>query len=1023
MTTRSWIRKLFGAQAPPPVPATGRGRNRGVNNRARLALEALEDRLAPASFTVVNLSDADPGSLRQAVLGADVSPGASTINFRPGLTGTINLASGELLVTAADLTVTGPGASNLTVSGNHASRVFEIAHGTTASLSGLSISGGASDFGAGILNGGALTVSNSTLSGNSASNAGGGITNVGTVTVSNSTLAGNSAGVDGGGIANFFAGTVTVGNSTLAGNSTGGNGGGIANSGGTVTVSTSTLSGNSAAGDGGGGIYNVGTVTVSTSTLSGNSATGGSGVTLFSGGGIYNVGTVTVSNSTLSGNSATGGSGGGISNRGTLTVSTSTLSGNSATGGSGVTLVSGGGIYNVGTVTVSNSTLSGNSAVFGGGIENSGAVTVSNSTLSGNSALEEGGGIDIFLVGTVTVGNSTLSGNSSAGYGGGIYNADTVTVGNSTLSGNSSGQGGGGIYNGWKVTVGNTVLAGNTDFLGGPDLFGSVTSQGHNLIGNISGVSGGSGWATSDLQNFDPLLGPLQNNGGPTQTMALLPGSRAIDAGDNNLVPAGVTTDQRGPGFNRIVDGTVDIGAFEVQPPTVSVTASVSAPVYGQAVTVTAALSYLGSPVTAGAVTFQEGTTVLASGVALNSSGQATYTTSSLSAAAHTLRAVYSGSPGFFASSGSTSLTIAPAPLSVTAADAGRAYGVANPALTGSVVGLQNNDPITAAYTTPAAPASPPGRYPIVPALSDGGTGRLANYTVTANNGTLTVTPAPLSATGVNVSATAGAPFSGAVATFPNADPFGNAASYRAVITWGDGSTSAGTITGTGGTLTVSGTHTYADPGSEAVGVQISHNLGYTTTATANSTATVSSLGLGVQAGLAGSIGFWQSPNGQALINSFNGGSTSTALSAWLATNFANLYGAGAGANDLTGQTNAQVAAFYQSQFALGGTKVEAQVLATALNVYATTASLGGPAGTAYGFTVSATGLGARSYNVGADGAAFGVANGTTRNVYQLLRAVDQRAAHGVLYNGDLTLRQQAADLFDALNQAGGIDA
>jgi hypothetical protein len=109
----------------------------------------------------------------------------------------------------------------------------------------------------------------------------------------------------------------------------------------------------------------------------------------------------------------------------------------------------------------------------------------------------------------------------------------------------------------------------------------------------------------------------------------------------------------------------VDIGAFEVQPPTVSVTASVSAPAYGQAVTFTATLSYLGSPVTAGTVTFQEGTTVLASGVALNSSGQATATTSSLSAAAHTLRAVYSGGPGFFASSGSTSLTIAQAPLSV----------------------------------------------------------------------------------------------------------------------------------------------------------------------------------------------------------------------------------------------------------------------------------------------------------------------------------------------------------------------
>ena len=83
--------------------------------------------------------------------------------------------------------------------------------------------------------------------------------------------------------------------------------------------------------------------------------------------------------------------------------------------------------------------------------------------------------------------------------------------------------------------------------------------------------------------------------------------------------------------------------------------------------------------------------------------------------------------------------------------------------------------------------------------------------------------------------------------------------------------------------------------------------------------------------------------------------------------------------------------------------------------------SLGGTAGQAYGFAVDAYGLGARSFNVGTDGAVFGVANDTTLNVYQLLRAVDSRAVNGVLYNGDAVLRQEAADLFDALNQAGGI--
>jgi hypothetical protein len=289
-----------------------------------------------------------------------------------------------------------------------------------------------------------------------------------------------------------------------------------------------------------------------------------------------------------------------------------------------------------------------------------------------------------------------------------------------------------------------------------------------------------------------------------------------------------------------------------------------------------------------------------------------------------------------------------------------------------------------------------------------------------AGSTVLTINPAPLLASAVNFSAIAGAPFSGTVATFINADPFGSAASYTAIITWGDGSTSTGTITGTG-TLSVSGSHTYADPGTEAMSVQISHNLGDTTTATVFPTATVTTLGQGVKHGLTADAGFWHNSSGQALINSLNGGSSTTALSAWLAASFPNLYGAGAGANNLSGQTNAQVAAFFQSQFALPSPTVEAQVLATALDVYATTLSLGGAAGQAYGFTVTATGLGADSYNVGSDGAAFGVANKTTLNVYELLKAVDSQAFDGVLYGGDKTLRNEANDLFSALNQAGSI--
>ena len=122
------------------------------------------------------------------------------------------------------------------------------------------------------------------------------------------------------------------------------------------------------------------------------------------------------------------------------------------------------------------------------------------------------------------------------------------------------------------MTIGNTIVAGNTAATSGPDALGTFASLGNNLIGE---TDGSSGWVGSDLtgtiaQPLNPLLAPLGNYGGPTQTMALLPGSPAIDAGNNALIPAGVTTDQRG--LPRIVNGVVDIGAFESSGFTIAVT-------------------------------------------------------------------------------------------------------------------------------------------------------------------------------------------------------------------------------------------------------------------------------------------------------------------------------------------------------------------------------------------------------------------------------------------------------------------
>src|SRR5262249_3908592 len=224
-----------------------------------------------------------------------------------------------------------------------------------------------------------------------------------------------------------------------------------------------------------------------------------------------------------------------------------------------------------GVLTVSDSTLSQNSArggfdfPFGGGIFNAGALAIRGSTLSGNGTSSDrvasGGGI--FNEGILTVSNSTLSGNTAQGglgdLGGGIANQGTLSLANSTIGGNEA-TFGGGIDNVGAVEMRNTILAGNGgEFSECPDLCGHVNSLGHNLIGT---TYGGSGYNDTDLLNVDPLLGPLQDNGRPTHTTAPAPGSRAIDAGDNTDAPP---WDQRGPGFPRIVNGVIDIGAFEVQ--------------------------------------------------------------------------------------------------------------------------------------------------------------------------------------------------------------------------------------------------------------------------------------------------------------------------------------------------------------------------------------------------------------------------------------------------------------------------
>src|ERR1017187_5059952 len=263
---------------------------------------------------------------------------------------------------------------------------------------------------------------------------------------------------------------------------------------------------------------------------------------------------------TISGGNASGTNGGGMLNiSSSPTLANLTFSGNNASS-------DGGGIYNSGgsSPTLTNLTFSVNNASVGGGIyKDRKSTRLTSVTFSGNNALN-GGGMDIDLSSSPTLTNVTFSGNASH-QGGGIFIGpnSSVSLTNVTMSGNSASILGGAIGNsGLTVNCKNTIIAQNSSPQY-PDGFGPVTSQGNNLIGNGTGTTGFTNGTNNDqvgtaASPINPLLAPLGNYGGTTQTMALLPGSPAINAGTSTGAP---TTDQRGD--SRV--GAVDIGAFESQ--------------------------------------------------------------------------------------------------------------------------------------------------------------------------------------------------------------------------------------------------------------------------------------------------------------------------------------------------------------------------------------------------------------------------------------------------------------------------
>jgi hypothetical protein len=291
--------------------------------------------------------------------------------------------------------------------------------------------------------------------------------------------------------------------------------------------------------------------------------------------GLQNDGTLKLIGVTVSGNTTTdypGGGGiynsGGAGFQGILDITNSVISSN------GCPVGSGGGIFNYyGTVTLTNTTVAGNTASDSAGIASNGVLSLTDVTVSGNTASTgDGGGIANGSIGTATLTNVTLSSNKAPNSGGaGMYNDGTATLTNVSIDNNIASDKGGGIESDLAshITIVNTILAGNSvtgSGATGPDAYGTFNSLGHNLIGKTDASTGWNGgdFAGTIAHPLAAKLGVLANNGGPTQTLLPFAGSAAIDHGFNALIPKNITTDQRG--LPRIANGTVDIGAVEVQP-------------------------------------------------------------------------------------------------------------------------------------------------------------------------------------------------------------------------------------------------------------------------------------------------------------------------------------------------------------------------------------------------------------------------------------------------------------------------
>lgn len=495
---------------------------------------AVEFRNTTATFTVNTTNDTtddtladglaedDDGntSLRSAIQEAATAPGDARINLPAG-TYTLSISgSGEDLSATGDLdignhlTIEGAGSSNTIIDGDQLDRIFHVLPGVTFALIGVTLRNGSAGFGGGFYNQqGQVLLRDVVVTGNSANGLdnshGGGIANdFGLLILEDVTVNDNSAEVDGGGIYSFNAGLQIL-DSSIESNSAGRAAGGIGVEGGGFEIVDSTVSGNTSVDDGGGAAVGSGADANFFSTIIRDNSSDDFG------GGLHIISSA-------------------------VSLTESTVSGNSA-------------------------------AVSGGGINTEDAtLNLFGSTIHSNSAAVDGGGIDSYRS-TVSLSSSTVSGNSAGLNGGGIvnYSVSTVELISTTIADNSSGNFGGGIWTAGMLRLGNSIVARNFATNGAIDISGTAFSLGTNLIGIDAGLSGPVNGANGDIIgtfNFpaDPVISPLQDNGGSTLTHIPLFDSPLIEAG---TFDRDISIDQRGQARVRDgdFDGTsrTDIGATE----------------------------------------------------------------------------------------------------------------------------------------------------------------------------------------------------------------------------------------------------------------------------------------------------------------------------------------------------------------------------------------------------------------------------------------------------------------------------